>query len=282
MRRGDGVVAGVVAAGLVIGCLGLTACSSTTAHTDQSGPAAASLAPGQTTPAGVSETPLSGDLTVFAAASLTETFDRLAATFEQVNPEVNVKPVYDGSSTLVTQLSEGASADVFASADVANMVRATDADAMNGPAVVLAKNAMQIAVAHGNPHGIRGLDDLADPDLLVVLCAPQVPCGAASATLISDAGMKVTPVSEEQNVKAVLTKVSLGEADAGLVYATDVKASGGDVDGVDIANANKAVNTYMIGVPASTTNKAAGQAFIDMVLSDAGQTILAEVGFAPR
>ncbi|GAB3043466.1 molybdate ABC transporter substrate-binding protein [Parafrigoribacterium mesophilum] len=223
---------------------------------------------------------LSGELTVVAAASLTGSFDKLAAEFGADNPGVTVKPVvYDGSSTLVTQLSEGAVADVFASADETNMRKASDAGLISGEPTTFASNTLQIAVAPGNPKGITGLADLAKSDLLVVLCAPQVPCGAASHKILNLDAVAVTPVSEEQNVKGVLTKVAAGEADAGLVYQTDVAASNGAVDGVAIAGAERAVNKYSIGIPRSAEDAKVGQAFITWVLSEAGQRILKAFGF---
>ncbi|WP_442923459.1 molybdate ABC transporter substrate-binding protein [Microbacterium sp. KUDC0406] len=169
---------------------------------------------------------LSGDLTVYAAASLSGAFDELAKEFSAEHPDVTVKPIsYDGSSVLATQLIGGAPADVFASADEKNMAKVTDAGLAADP-VDFAANVMQIVTAPGNPKGITDLASLTAEDLTVVLCAPEVPCGTASQTLLKNAGVTLTPASEEQNVTAVLTKVSSGEADAGLVYVTDVKAAG--------------------------------------------------------
>ncbi|MEO6827685.1 MAG: molybdate ABC transporter substrate-binding protein [Microbacteriaceae bacterium] len=223
---------------------------------------------------------VSGDLTVFAAASLAASFGELAAEFRTEHPKVTVKPiVFDGSSTLATQLIEGASADVFASADQANMTKVLDAGELDGAARSFATNTLEIAVQPGNPDGIRTLSDLAAPRRLVVLCAPQVPCGAASKSLLALNKVKLTPVSEEQNVTAVLTKVAAGEADAGLVYKTDIAASDGRVDAVPAANADQAVNRYEIGQPSSTTNQKAGAAFIEFVTSASGQAILHKYGF---
>jgi molybdate transport system substrate-binding protein len=223
---------------------------------------------------------LSGELTVFAAASLIGSFDDLGGAFARDNTGLAVRDiVYDGSSTLVTQITEGASADVFASADAATMKRAMDRGLIAGQPSTFASNTLQIAVAPGNPKHITGLADLAAKDLLVVLCAPKVPCGAASHEILRLDGVTVAPVSEEQNVKAVLTKVSAGEADAGLVYRTDVAASNGSVDGVDIAGADRVVNKYSIGVPKDARNAAAGAAFVKWVLSDRGQKILEGFGF---
>jgi len=240
----------------------------------------ADQAPGSSAAPGGTSSGLSGELTIFAAASLTASFDELAAEFGEENPGVMVKPIdFDGSSTLVTQLEEGASADVFASADEANMQKLADAGLLAGDSSIFASNTLEIAVAPGNPKGIDSLSDLADPGLLVVLCAPQVPCGAASQKLLSLDGVTVTPASEEQNVTAVLTKVKTGEADAGLVYKTDVLAAGSSVSGVDAENADQVVNDYTIGVPKSAKDPALATAFIQWVLSDRGQAVLDRYGF---
>lgn len=222
----------------------------------------------------------SGDLTIYAAASLTASFDDLASEFEKANPSVTVKPIdYDGSSTLATQLIQGAPADVFASADQANMNKVATPGLLDGTGTAFASNTLRIAVQPGNPKHITGLSDLAKPGLAVVLCAPQVPCGAASHTLLDADGITVKPASEEQNVTAVVTKVKSGDADAGLVYVTDVKASAGAVDGVTIPDADKAVNTYPIAALKHAPNPAAAKAFVAFVLSDAGQKVLAKYGF---
>ena len=224
---------------------------------------------------------VTGELRIMAAASLAATFDELVELFVAENPDVDTPVVtYDGSSTLVTQLAEGAEAEVFASADQANMTKAVDAGLMRGTPSVFATNVLQIAVEPGNPAGIESLADLADTSLQVVLCAPEVPCGAASTKALTAAGVSVTPVSEEQNVTAVLKKVTLGEADAGLVYATDVQVADDGVDGVDFAESSAAVNSYVIGALDSTPSPAA-QAFVDFVLSPTGQQVLAKYGFGP-
>jgi len=234
----------------------------------------ATTGPGQpATTAGATTT-----LTVFAASSLTGVFDDIGRAFAATHPGVSVRPVYDGSATLVTQLTEGAPADVFATADAATMQRAVAAGLVEGKPRRFATNTLEIAVAPGNPAGVRDLRDLADPRLAVVTCARQVPCGAASAAVLNRAGVEVTPKSEEQNVKAVVTKVALGEADAGLVYATDVRASGGAIEGVPIAD--DVSNDYMIAPLTDGHSRAAAAAFIGFVLSDAGQTLLSDAGFS--
>jgi molybdate transport system substrate-binding protein len=225
-----------------------------------------------------SATGLTGELTIFAAASLTTSFTELAENFGNDNPGVTVTPIsFDGSSTLATQINEGAPADVFASADESNMGKV--ADALDGTATLFASNVLQIVVQSGNPKGIERLADLAKPNVKTVLCAPAVPCGTASHKLLDFDGVEFVPASEEQNVKAVLTKVLLGEADAGLVYQTDVTAAAGTVDGIDIAGADRAVNFYPIATLAASKHPDAARAFVDYVLSAAGQEILAKYGF---
>ena len=217
-------------------------------------------------------------LSVYAAASLTGAFDELATLLEQQNPAVDVQLTYDGSSTLATQIAAGAPADVFASADQKNLQPLAD-DGLVGPATVFAGNTLRIAVAPGNPLQIDTLEDLARPGVITVLCAAQVPCGAASAALLANAGVTLTPASEEQNVTAVVTKIAGGEADAGLVYATDVAANPGRIDGRTPAGADEVIGHYPIAVVAGSAHAEAAQAFVDLVLSPAGQSVLAAHGF---
>lgn len=240
----------------------------------------AGCSPSGTTPErpGNAANALTGELTIFAAASLTASFTELARQFGADHPGVTVMPIsFDGSSTLATQLREGAPVDVFASADEATM--GTVADLADGAPEVFATNILQIAVEPGNPLGIRGLDDLADPRVQVVLCAPAVPCGTASHELLDLEHVPVTPVSEEQNVAAVLTKVRTGEADAGLVYLTDVAAADGAVDGVGIAGADRAANSYPIAAMKSSQHPDVARVFVAFVLSPRGQAVLATYGF---
>ncbi|GEK21725.1 molybdate ABC transporter substrate-binding protein [Cellulomonas xylanilytica] len=222
----------------------------------------------------------SGRLTVFAAASLQGVFDQLAVELEAQQPGVTLDPVtYDGSSTLATQLVGGARADVFASADEVTMAAVTDAGLGRGQPTVFATNTLEIVVEPGNPLGIDSLADLAALSTsggTVVLCAAQVPCGSAARTVLDGAGLALTSVSEEQNVTAVLTKVRTGDADAGLVYRTDVQAAGGSVEGVRFPEAATAVNRYPI---VTLTEDRAAQAFVDLVLSDTGRRILQAAGF---
>lgn len=259
-RRRFGVTAGV-AAGLVL-LAGCAAPTTATLSTD-----------GATNSAEVPQT-----LTIYAAASLSSVFDKVAAQLEADNSSITVETNYDGSSTLVTQITEGAPADVFASADTKNMDALTAADLV-GPATFFASNTLRIAVAPGNPLGITTLEDLARPDVLSVLCAPQVPCGAASAQLLSNAGVTLSPASEEQSVTAVVTKVAEGIADAGLVYATDVAANPDRLEGITLAGAADVVGHYPIAVVAGSPHADAAQAFIDLVLSEKGQALLADAGF---
>lgn len=214
-----------------------------------------------------------GPLTVYAAASLSAAFDRIADAFTRRHPGVDMRTVYDGSATLATQIREGAPADVFAPADEASMARI--GDAAQDP-VLFAANTLVLAVPAGNPAAIASLVDL--PDATVVLCAPEVPCGAASATLLADAGVAVSPASLEQNVTAVLTKVAAGEADAGLVYATDVRGVEA-VQAIEIEGADDVVNRYPISVLADARHPDAAAAFVEFVTSREGQGILAESGF---
>ncbi|WP_395243891.1 molybdate ABC transporter substrate-binding protein [Agromyces sp. MMS24-K17] len=263
IRRSLALAAGLTALAALVGCAG------TADGTSASPEASASATPEPT-----------GELTVYAAASLTAAFDELATEFEALHPGVDVLPiVYDGSSTLATQLVEGAPADVFASADERTMATVADADLLDGEAELFATNTLRIATPAGNPGGVESIDDLADPALAVVLCAPEVPCGAASHQLLDLDGVTVAPVSEEQNVSAVLTKVKAGEADAGLVYATDVAAAGDAVESITPENADEVVNRYPIAALAAAPNAEAAAAFVAFVLGPQGQALLASYGF---
>jgi molybdate transport system substrate-binding protein len=225
-------------------------------------------------------TPASGAITVFAAASLTDAFNELGAAFQADNPQAEVTFNFAASSALVSQINEGAPADVFASADEANMKKLTAAGGNGAAPVIFANNKVQIIVAKGNPKGIRSVEDLSDPDLLVVNAAPQVPIGAYAQQVFDKAGITVTPVSLEENVKAVVTKVTSGEADAGVVYSTDVTAAGGRAEGVDIPDDLNVIATYPIAVTREAPNAAGAAAFIEFVTGAGGQAILAGHGFA--
>lgn len=222
---------------------------------------------------------LSGTVTVFAAASLKATFTQLAADFEARNPGTRVTLSFAGSSDLVTQITQGAPADVFASADTKNMAKLADAKLLDGSARNFATNVLQIAVPPSNPASIATFADLAKPGVKVVVCASQVPCGAAADTVEKAAGVTLSPVSEESSVTDVLGKVSSGEADAGLVYVTDVKGAGGKVKGIPFDQSGEAVNTYPIATVGSSRNKELAEAFIAMVTGAEGRKTLSEAGF---
>jgi molybdate transport system substrate-binding protein len=229
-------------------------------------------------PAG-NATPNSGTLTVFAAASLKATFTRLAAEFEARNPGTKVMLSFAGSSDLATQISQGAPADVFASADTRNMARLTNEGLIDGTATNFATNVLVIAVPPSNPASVTSFADLARPGVKVVACASQVPCGAAADAAEKAAGVALSPVSEESSVTDVLGKVVSGEADAGLVYATDVKGAGDRVNGIPFGESGEAVNTYPIAAVGPGRNKELAEAFIALVAGADGRTILSEAGF---
>jgi molybdate transport system substrate-binding protein len=219
-----------------------------------------------------------GEIKVFAAASLTAAFTELGERYSAANGGAEVTFNFAGSQALATQIQQAAPADVFASADLPNMDKVKD---LVGTPQNFASNRLAIVVEQGNPKGVEGLADLADPDLKVVLAAEEVPAGKYAKQVLDQAGVSVTPVSREDNVKAVVTNVSLGEADAGIVYVTDVTAGGEKVEGVDVPEDQNVTATYpMATVRASETPQAA-RAFLDLVLSAEGQQVLKEYGFLP-
>lgn len=234
---------------------------------------------GASAPAGSDTEGPTGSITVFAAASLQQTFTTLGKQFETANPGASIRFSFAGSSDLVTQIQNGAPADVFASADEANMAKLSSNGLASGSPRDFATNVLEIAVAPGNPKGITDLDDLTAPGVQLVTCAAPVPCGAATAKVESASGVDLEPVSEEQSVTDVLGKVESGQADAGLVYVTDVRGAGGKVDGVPFDESGKAVNTYPIGVLRESEDPALAQAFSEYVRSAAGQRVLADAGF---
>jgi molybdate transport system substrate-binding protein len=231
-------------------------------------------------PVAAAPTP-SGEITVFAASSLTESFDAIAKQFEKKYPDVTVKFNYDASSNLATQINQGAPADVFASADQDNLQKTIDAGTVTPPPVVFAKNRLEIAVEKGNPKKIKGLADLQKSGLVVVLCADQVPCGKYAAESLAKAGVSISPASKEENAKATLSKVSIGEADASIVYVTDVKASKGTASGVTIADRQNVIATYPMGVVKESQNARAAKAWVQFVTSKEGQKTLRKFGFLP-
>jgi molybdate transport system substrate-binding protein len=219
-------------------------------------------------------------LTVFAAASLTKTFTEIGKEFESQHDGVKVEFSFGGSSDLVSQIQQGAPADVFASADEANMQKLTDDDLQDGDPVDFASNTLEIATPPGNPAGVSSFADLGRDGVDVVVCAPQVPCGAATVKAEQATGVTIHPVSEEQSVTDVLAKVSSGEADAGLVYVTDVAAAGDSVEGVTFPESAGVVNTYPIVALKDSQHSDLAQQFVDLVTGDTGQSILEEAGFA--
>lgn len=219
-------------------------------------------------------------LNVFAAASLTEAFGAIEKRFEAEHPGVDVKLNLGGSSTLAQQIVEGAPADVFASANPEQMSKLTSEGMVAGDPIPFASNKLTIAVQPGNPKNIKYFPELeTKPDLRVVVCAPEVPCGAATQLVQQNTGVTLRPVSEEQDVKSVLTKVETGEADAGLVYVTDVISAGDKVEGVSFARADGAINEYQIAVPSDAPNPDLATEFRDMVTLDIGKQELRKVGF---
>jgi molybdate transport system substrate-binding protein len=218
------------------------------------------------------------EIKVFAAASLTAAFNELGQQYTSANGGTKVTFNFAGSQALASQIQQGAPADVFASADTTNMDKVRD---LVGAPQSFASNLLQIVVEKGNPKGVKGLDDLANPDLKVVLAAPDVPAGKYAQQALEKARVTVRPVSQEDNVKAVVTKVSLGEADAGIVYVTDVTAGGGKVEGVDIPEDQNVTATYPIATVKASKAQDKAQAFMDLVLSDQGQQVLKKYGFLP-
>jgi molybdate transport system substrate-binding protein len=218
------------------------------------------------------------EIKVFAAASLTAAFTELGQQYTSANGGTKVTFNFAGSQALATQIQQSAPADVFASADIPNMDRVKD---LVGTPQNFASNLLAIVVEQGNPKHVTGLKDLANPDLKVVLAAPDVPAGKYAGQILGKAGVTVKPVSEEDNVKAVVTKVSLGEADAGIVYVTDVTAGGDKVEGVDIPKDQNVTATYPIATVKASRAQGKAQAFLDLVLSDRGQQVLGRYGFLP-
>jgi molybdate transport system substrate-binding protein len=228
-----------------------------------------------------SAAPEARTLTVLAAASLTESFTDLEKQFETAHPGVDVKLNYAGSSDLAQQIVNGAPADVFAAASDATMKTVTDAGLTTAAPKIFATNVLEIATAPGNPKGIASFADLAKPDLKVVVCAPQVPCGAAAAKIEKATGVTLKPVSEEADVKSTLGKITSGDADAGLVYVTDVASAKDQVQGVTFPEATQATTNYPIAVLKNAPQADLAQQFEYLVTGDAGQQELKAAGFGP-
>ncbi|MGW3957246.1 molybdate ABC transporter substrate-binding protein [Streptomyces sp. NPDC004752] len=260
-------VVGAGAAALMV----LSACSSSD---DSSSPAA-----GSSSGSSSASPKLSGTVTVFAAASLQESFTELGADFEKQHPGTKVTFNFGGSDTLAASITGGAPADVFAAASPKTMAIVTDKDDAAKTPVTFVRNQLEIATLPGNPDKVSSLKDLTRSGLKVVLCDKTVPCGAAAQKALAAGKLKLTPVSYEQDVKSALTKVELKEADAAIVYKTDVKAAGDKVDGVDFPESAEAVNDYPIALLKNAPNAEAAEAFIALVRSTEGQRVLSEAGF---
>lgn len=254
--------------------LALTACSSSDDSSSASGtPAGAPSASASASPK------VTGSVTVFAAASLKETFTALGKQFETAYPGTKVTFNFGGSDTLAASITSGAPADVFAAASPKTMQAVTEAGDAQGAPSAFVRNQLEIATVPGNPRRITTLKDLTEPGLKVALCAKTVPCGAAAQKALTAGHLTLTPVTYEQDVKSALTKVELKEVDASVVYRTDVKAAGGKVDGVRFAESAKAVNDYPIVALKDAPNATAAQAFIGLVKSAEGQKVLTDAGF---
>jgi molybdate transport system substrate-binding protein len=221
-----------------------------------------------------------GKLEVFAAASLKKSFTEIGEQFKADNPGTDVDFTFAGSSDLVTQLTQGAPGDVFASADTTNMDKAAKADLLASTPTNFASNTLTIVVAPGNPKKVGSFKDLAQPGLAVVTCAPQVPCGAATQKVEKATGVQLDPVSEESQVTDVLTKVTTGQADAGLVYVTDAKGAGTKVTAVAFPESADAVNVYPIATLKQSKNSPLATKFVEAVTGELGGKALAAAGFA--
>ena len=233
---------------------------------------------GSTTTEAPAEESAQGDITVFAAASLTDAFTELGTTFESDNPDASVEFSFGASSALREQILAGAPVDVFASANTSNMDQVVDGGAASDPEDFVT-NLLEIAVPAGNEAGVTGLDDFANADLLVGLCAEDVPCGEFGREALANAGVTPSIDTNEPDVRSLLTKVEAGDLDAGIVYVTDVMAAGDSVEGVEIPADNNVVATYPIAALTDAANTDAAYAFVEFVLSDEGQEILQSYGF---
>lgn len=222
---------------------------------------------------------LGGQVVVFAAASLTESFTAIGKEFETAHPGAKVTFNFGASSTLALNITQGAPADVFAAASPATMNTVASGGDASGEPVVFVRNRLEIAVPKGNPAEVSGLADFAEPGLKIALCAKQVPCGAAAEKAFAAAGVTPKPDTYEQDVKATLSKVTLGEVDAALVYRTDVRAARDKVEGVEFPEAAKAINDYPIVTLKDAPNAEAAEAFVDFLRSDRARSALEAAGF---
>ena len=243
-----------------------------------SSPSSASSGSSTSSPVAASSALPAGTITVFAAASLKETFTQIGKQFETAHPGDTVKFSFGASSTLATQITSGAPADVFASAAPKNMQTVVSAGDASNPQD-FAKNTAEVAVPPSNPAKVTSVNDLAKSSVKVALCEPQVPCGVVAAEVFKNAGITVKPVTLQPDVKSVLTQVELGNVDAGVVYVTDVKAAGAKVTGVPIPASDNASTTYPIATISNSKNQSIAQAFVAYVLSPPGQAVLSAAGF---
>ena len=263
-----------VVGGFALAAMALTACSS-----GDSGDSNDSGDSSKKSGSGSSSEKLSGTVTVFAAASLKESFTALGKTFEKEHPGTKVAFNFGGSDALAASITSGAPADVFAAASPKTMKTVTDAKDAKGTPVTFVRNQLEIATLPGNPKKIKTLKDLTRSGLKVALCAKEVPCGSAAQKALTAPRLELTPVSNEQDVKGALTKVQLKEVDASVVYKTDVKAAGGKVAGVEFPESEQAINDYPIAPLKNAQNAEAATAFIALVKSAQGQKVLGQAGF---
>jgi molybdate transport system substrate-binding protein len=257
----------------------LTACASDTSSNSSNPAPAATETPSASATPTASGGPVTGDLTVLAAASLTEVFNKLATTFQSENPGVHITFSFAGSSTLAQQIVAKAPADVFAAASPATMKTVTDAGDAAGSPQLFVRNVLEIAVPPSNPGNVSGLADFGKSDLKIAVCAAAVPCGAAADKVFKASGLSPQIDSYEQDVKGVLTKVEAGEADAGMVYQTDVKSAGDKVKGIDFPEASNAINDYPIAALTEAKNPTAANAWIAFLLSAEARQVFTDMGF---
>jgi molybdate transport system substrate-binding protein len=224
---------------------------------------------------------LTGALSVFAAASLTNAFDDVKEGLEESVTDLSVTNNFAGSQALATQIEQGAPADVFASADEKNMKRLQDQGLVDPPQV-FARNKLQIAVQPGNPKNIQSLADTQKSGVILVLADASVPAGNYARQAYEKAGLPAPqPASNEVDVKSTMAKLTSGEADAVVVYVTDVKAAGDKAEGVDIPDDQNVIATYPIAVVKNTKNRAAAEAYVDEIVNGSGQRALQAQGFLP-
>jgi molybdate transport system substrate-binding protein len=259
------VIRRAVSIGVTAGVLALAGCS-------------ASSSGGGSSPATSGGGSVGGSITVLAAASLTETFTALGKAFEAAHPGTHVTFSFGASSDLAQQIVNGSPADAFASASTKTMTTVTDAGAASDPQI-FATNVLEVATPPGNPAGVTTLADVAKPSVKLAVCAPAVPCGAAAAALLQKNNLTVKPVTEEADVKSVLSKVELDAVDAGIVYVTDVKAAGAKVKGVPIDAGANVSTSYPIVTLKDSKHQAAARAFVAYVLSAEGRAALSAAGF---